>query len=174
MPSLGEVVPLRPQVEQGVPRPANGNFPATVTAFGNLAIGLSPAELEPGNSTSLNANARLRRGVVEGFVRTCERWKLSHGEQVILLGYRGDELTAQPVLMGRTRASQDVRDRAGYLLSISIGLAALYGDSIDAELAWLSRPHPALQGATPLDVMLDGKMVSMIRVHSLVMAERGL
>lgn len=173
MPSLGEVVPLRPNLEQGEPRPANGNYPATATSLGNLALGLSPAAPEQVNAP-LSANARLRRGAVEGFVRTCERWRLSHIEQVILLGYRGDELTAQPVLMGRTRASQDVRDRAGYLLSISIGLAALYGDSIDAELAWLGRPHQALQGTTPLNFMLDGKMVSMIRVHGLVMAERGL
>ncbi|MEY9604241.1 hypothetical protein ABIA00_003319 [Bradyrhizobium ottawaense] len=163
-----------PQTEQREMRPASGNYPSMARAqLGSLAHGLGEAQWAP-VLLHPSANLNVRRGAIEGFVRTCERWKLSHAEQVVLLGYRDDERAAQPVLLGRTRPSQDVRDRTGYLLSISIGLAALYNDSIDAEIDWLRRPHPALGGVAPLNAMLDGKMLSMIRVHDMVMIERGL
>lgn len=163
-----------PQREQRELRPANGNYPSIGRAqLGGLSHGLGEASRAP-VLLHPNANFNVRRGAVEGFVRTCERWELSAAEQVVLLGYGGDDLAAQPVLMGRTRASQDIRDRTGYVLSISIGLAALYNDSIDAETNWLKRPHRALGGVSPLNFMLDGRMLSMIRVHDLVMIERGL
>lgn len=171
---LAEVIafPSQPR-EQSESKGFGDNNPGMIASLsGNLALGLTPNQWGP--QTQPNANSGMRRGAVEGFVRTCERWKLSHSEQVVLLGYRGDDLAAQPVLTGRTRASQDIRDRTGYVLSISIGLAALYNDSIDAEINWLKRPHEALSGASPLNVMLDGKMLSLIRVHALVMMERGL
>ncbi|MCK1523043.1 antitoxin Xre/MbcA/ParS toxin-binding domain-containing protein [Bradyrhizobium sp. 17] len=163
-----------PQREQRELRPANGNYPSIARAqLGGLSQGLGEAPWTP-VLLRPNANLNVRRGAIEGFVRTCERWKLSQAEQVLLLGYGGDERAAQPIFMGRTRPSQDIRDRTGYVLSISIGLAALYNDSIDAEIDWLRRPHATLGGATPLDFMLDGRMLSMIRVHDLVMIERGL
>lgn len=145
---------------------------ANTAMLGNAALGLTPIDWTP--RTAPSSNVRVRRGAIEGFVRTCERWRLSRPQQIVLLGYRGDELAAQPILTGRARPSQDVLDRSGYILSISIGLAALYNESLNAEIEWLTRPHTALCQATPLSVMLDGKMLSMIRIHDLVATERGL
>src|SRR5437879_6406375 len=62
------------------------------------------------------------RGVMDGFVKTCQRWGLSRKEQLILLGYGGDgEFLGRQLLNGRWLVpSQDVKDRAGYILGISI------------------------------------------------------
>jgi hypothetical protein len=163
-------------MQQGQPEflqgPGGNSLTANAAVFGNTALGLTPMDWVP--ETAPSGNARIRKGAIEGFVRTCERWRLTRPEQIVLLGYRGDELAAQPILTGRVRPSQDVLDRSGYVLSISIGLAALYNDSVDAEIEWLTRPHTTLGQATPLSSMLDGKMLSMIRVHDLVSTERGL
>ena len=56
-----------------------------------------------------------RRGVVDGFIKTCERWKLEKPDWVTLLGYNGDELGAEQIFRNRIRASRDVVDRTGYV-----------------------------------------------------------
>jgi hypothetical protein len=115
-----------------------------------------------------------RRGVVDGFIKTCERWKLEKPDWVTLLGYNGDELGAEQIFRNRIRASRDVVDRTGYVLGISIGLAALFNNSIEAELNWLNTPNAKLDNATPMAVMLRGKMVSLITIFNLVNYERAL
>lgn len=174
MPLENQIIPFAPpqRSDQGRPASPFGNDWVSGGVLGNVVLGLVPGT--PDRQPHVQVNTQLRRGAVEGFVRTCERWRLRFPDQVILLGYRGNEFAAQPILLGRVRPSQDVLDRTGYILSISIGLASLYQESIEAEIGWLKRAHSSLAGAAPLDVMLDGKMLSMIRVHTLVMAERGL
>jgi hypothetical protein len=124
--------------------------------------------------TEANENKKTRKGAIDGFVRTCERWKLGKSDQIILLGYTGNDLAAIPVLDGRIRASQDVLDRTGYVLGISLGLAALFDNSTSDELAWLNHTHPDLSQTTPMDCMLQGRMTDMIRVFDLVSRERAL
>ncbi|MBR1235619.1 DUF2384 domain-containing protein [Bradyrhizobium sp. AUGA SZCCT0182] len=182
MPLNNEVIPFapRPRSQQGQAYPLQerasalaGNLLTTNAQLGNTALGLSRL-VSIDQAAPPIANPRVRRGAIEGFVRTCERWRLDSRKQVILLGYPGNELAAQPILMGRVRPSQDALDRTGYVLSISIGLSAIYNDSVGAELDWLSRPHSALGQVAPLDFMLDGRMPSMMRVNDLVSTERGL
>lgn len=124
-----------------------------------------------------NAGANLRierRGAVDGFVKICERWGLSKQDQVVLLGYAGNELMAEPVLRNRVRPSQDVLDRTGYLVSISVGLRALFRNSLQEELNWLNRANAKFQGRSPLQTMLTGKMIDVIKTFDLVEYERGL
>jgi hypothetical protein len=67
-----------------------------------------------------------------------------------------------------------VKDRAGYILGISIGLGAIFDEVAHAEVTWLKTGHPKLRGTTPLDLMLNGKMVSLMTVSRLVAEEREL
>jgi hypothetical protein len=113
-----------------------------------------------------------RRGVVDGFIRVCERWGLSRAEQIILLGYAGNELMALNILRNAVLASQDVKDRTGYVLNIAIGLRGLFNDAIGEELRWLRTPHRSLGDKAPLAYMLSGRMVDLITVHRLVLYER--
>jgi hypothetical protein len=138
------------------------------------AVGLdSNRVLRPNLWKETNENVKARKGAIDGFVKTCERWRLIQSDQIILLGYSGNELAGLPVLMGRVRPSQDVLDRTGYVLSISIGLSALFNNSIPSEVDWLTKAHSSLN-ATPMQTMLSGKMLDMIRVANLVSHERAL
>src|SRR6267143_1498920 len=105
------------------PSAFNQEQPSQGQAIGTDA-GLDPTRvLRPSRWPEANENVKVRKGAIDGFVRTCERWRLSQPEQIILLGYAGNELAGLPVLAGRVRPSQDVIDRVGYALGISIGLS---------------------------------------------------
>jgi hypothetical protein len=121
-----------------------------------------------------NENVKVRKGVIDGFVRTSERWRLKQPQQIVLLGYPGNELAGLPILQGRVRPSQDVMDRIGYVLGISIGLGALFNNSIPNEVDWLNQPQHSLGGAAPMEIMMSGKMLDMIRIFALVSRERAL
>jgi len=70
--------------------------------------------------------------------------------------------------------SQDVRERAGYILAISVGLGSLFDDSERAELAWLKAPRDALNGNSSLAYMLEGRMANLMHVATMVARERGM
>ncbi|MCY4463498.1 MAG: DUF2384 domain-containing protein [Albidovulum sp.] len=115
------------------------------------------------------------RGELKIFVETCQRWKLKLKDQVILLGYQSGDSIGMQILNGRVRAhSRDIKDRSGYVIAISIGLGILYGESIDAENQWLRNPRQILDGKSPLDYMLGGKMIDLITINRMVERERGL
>jgi hypothetical protein len=115
------------------------------------------------------------RGLMDAFVRTCQRWRLSPSQQAILLGYGSNQLLAVDFLSGRyLNLPQDVKDRIGYTIGISIGLGALFNESIQAEMDWLNTPHPRLRNRSPLSVMLAGRMAELIATSALVDQERAL
>ena len=115
------------------------------------------------------------RGIFDAFVKTCQRWRLNPDDQLTLLGYQVDDFVGRQVLAGRMMpASRDVRDRVGYVVGISLGLSALFGDSLDAENLWLRTERRELRGQSPLDYMLEGRMINLIKVSDLAIHERGL
>jgi Protein of unknown function (DUF2384) len=114
-------------------------------------------------------------GTIDAFVKTCQRWHLSPQQQIILLGYDGSGFFGQQILDGRLLAPpQDVRERAGYVLAISIGLGSLFDESERAELEWLNAPRDVLNGRSPLAYMLEGRMANLMYVAMMVARERGL
>jgi hypothetical protein len=114
-------------------------------------------------------------GVIDAFVKTCQRWHLSTTDQVTLLGYKGSGAFGRQFLDGRLSVvPQDIRDRSGYVLGISLGLGALFNDSEEAELRWLSEPRPHFGGRSAIDFMLEGRMENLMIVAQIVAAERNL
>jgi hypothetical protein len=117
----------------------------------------------------------IRGGLIDAFVKTCQRWRLTEGEQNVLLGYGANTALAAEILAGRyLNLPQDVKDRVGYVVGISVGLGALFNEGIRAELDWLNRPHPKLRNQPPLAAMLQGRMAQLIAVSALVDEERAL
>src|SRR5262245_38220960 len=115
------------------------------------------------------------RGVMEAFVKTCQRWRLNEHEQTVLLGYGTNPSLAREMMSGRyVDLPQDVRDRVGYIIGISVGLGAVFDEAVQPELDWLHRPHPKLDNRAPLSVMLMGRMAQLITVSDLVAEERAL
>ena len=120
-------------------------------------------------------DAHEPRGVAKIFVETCQRWDLDSNDQLTLLGFDRGYSFGRHVLQGRVRTlSRDARDRAGYVIAISVGLSILYQDNIAAENQWLRRKRNALGEGSPLDRMLGGDMMALIAVNGMVERDRGL
>jgi Protein of unknown function (DUF2384) len=141
-----------------------------IEGFGVAGLASGPTfHVPPKQAASFNS------GAIDAFVKTCQRWHLSSEQQIILLGYSGSEFLGRELLEGRLVAPpQDVRERAGYILAISVGLASLFDDSERAELAWLNAPRDALNGSSPLAYMLEGRMANLMYVAAMVACERGM
>jgi hypothetical protein len=115
------------------------------------------------------------QGVMDGFVKTCQRWGLTEAQELLLLGYGDNKFLGLQLLNGRwLRPSQDVKDRVGYVVGISIGLGAIFNDVLEAEVRWLNTAHPRLGSKAPLDYMLGGRMRALMIVSNLVEEERAL
>ena len=140
---------------------------------GSLGSEALPADVvalarDRGEATSL-------RGIIDAFTKTCQRWQLEEEEQLILLGYKPHDIVGRRVLAGHVMpSSHDFQDRIGYVVGISLGLGALFGEIVDAERGWLNEARKALNGKSPLDYMLDGHMLSIITVVDMVAHERGI
>lgn len=116
-----------------------------------------------------------RTGIIDAFVNTCQRWGLTEKQQIVLLGFADNEFLGLQLLEGRwLQPSQDVRDRVGYILGISIGLGALFNENIQAEVTWLKTANPNLRDVAPLALMLGGRMAALMTVAKLVAGEREL
>jgi len=119
--------------------------------------------------------AAPRVGLIDAFVNTCQRWHLTQDQQLTLLGLANDTSFGAQILEGRIALGmQDMEDRIGYVVGISLGLGAMFGESVAAERDWLNRPRPELRGKSPFSLMLEGHMANLISVAELVHRERGL
>ncbi len=108
----------------------------------------------------LNQNEYLRI-----FVNLTERWELEASHLPILLGYSRDSYTFALLISGDIIPStQDFTDRVAYMLEISIGLEAIYGDNPKIEQKWLKETHHRLRSESPLNHMLQGHMKNLITV----------
>ena len=115
------------------------------------------------------------RGLIGAYLRTCGRWKLGIVETRILLGYSAEgSPMLEYLLAGQSQpATQDIVDRVGYVLGISLGLGILFSEDADSELKWLGSNKISLGGDSPFRHMLRGHMHSLIAVSNLVEKARG-
>lgn len=158
-------------MEQVLREPLQERSPGGLSAL--MPIGLRSPSMEP--VPHFVQAPTPRPGVIDAFVKTCQRWGLSDKQQIILLGYAGNEFFGSELLKGRwLRPSQDVKDRAGYILGISVGLGALFDESVEAEVTWLNTAHPKLRGSKPFELMLGGHMAALMTVAQVVAEEREL
>jgi hypothetical protein len=171
-PALSEMRRVPPPWPSG-----NGAFNTEARRPGFGAAGLGVGRIR--QPTALEDSLTVRQasalpGMFDAFVKTCQRWRLEERLHATLLGYKDYEFLGQQLLHGYVPPrTQDVRDRIGYVLAISLGLGALFNEDADAELSWLTTEHPLLK-TSPLDFMLRGRMINLITVADIVRAERGL
>ena len=137
----------------------------------SLVIGADPV---PPTRPRVEEQGRPQ-GIVSAFVSVCERWGLARDDQSRLLGFPPGDFVAQKLLDGGLSASsQDVRERVGYVVGISIALGGLFARNREAELAWLDQHRAKLDGKTPLQWMLQRRMINLVQVSELLREERGL
>jgi hypothetical protein len=165
-PTLSEMSRVRTQWPSG----NGGGFN---TEAPRLGMGRIRQPVALANSLTLRQASALP-GMFDAFVKTCQRWRLEEQSHATLLGYKDYEFLGQQLLHGYVPPrTQDVRDRIGYVLAISLGLGSLFNEDADAELSWLTTEHPLLK-TSPLDFMLRGRMINLITVADIVRAERAL
>ena len=125
------------------------------------------------HSTNFEQDSRPR-GVIEAFVKICQRWNLGEDQQIALLGLQVNESASWLFLKGLIRSrSRDVDDRAGYIVAIGLGLFALFGGSKQAEIEWLHHSQKILQNKSPLHFMLEGQVEHLNFVAKVLRIERG-
>jgi hypothetical protein len=124
--------------------------------------------------TPLSTGTKPQSGLMTSFSNTCYRWQLPEEEHLLLLGYQDNHHLGQQILYGRLNAPQDTRARASCIVSISIGLGALFNENATAELHWLQAPNSRLGGKTPLGLMLEGDYLYLFAVQREVHRVQGL
>jgi hypothetical protein len=172
-PALSEMRRVPPPWPSG--NGAAFNTEARRPGFGDTGLGVGRIRQPTALEDSLTVRqASALPGMFDAFVKTCQRWRLEERSHATLLGYKDYEFLGQQLLRGYVPPrTQDVRDRIGYVLAISLGLGALFNEDADAELSWLTTEHPLLK-TSPLDFMLRGRMINLITVADIVRAERAL
>ena len=148
-----------------------GVQPVSGPLRGKLVFGADPVPpIRPGGGEQGRP-----QGIVSAFVSVCERWNLARDAQCKLLGFPPGDFVAQELLGGGLSASsQDVRERVGYVVGISIALGGLFDRNHEAELAWLNQRRAKLDGKSPLQWMLQRRMINLVQVSELLREERGL
>ncbi len=116
-----------------------------------------------------------RHVIIKVFANTCRRWQLNNQQQLILLGYRGNDAIGGELLAGHTNElPRDVEDRAGLVIGIGLGLSAIFGNNVEAELSWLNLHRNVLGRKSAKEYMLDGGMVNLFTISEMINRERGI
>jgi hypothetical protein len=172
-PTLSEMLRVRTPWPSGNGAVFNTKAPRPPFGYVGLGVGRIRQPVALANSLTLR-QASVLPGMFDALVKTCQRWRLEERSHATLLGYKDYEFLGQQLLRGYVPPrTQDVRDRIGYVLAISLGLGALFNEDAEAELSWLTAEHPLLK-TSPLDFMLRGRMINLITVADIVRAERAL
>lgn len=108
---------------------------------------------------------------LEAFFRMAERWNLTNEEQILLLGSPGRSTFFKWKKDGGNLPA-DTRERLSHLLGIWKALRILFTVDERGE-EWIRRKNLYFDGASALDVMLEGKVNSLYRVQRYLDAQRG-
>jgi uncharacterized protein (DUF2384 family) len=108
---------------------------------------------------------------LEAFFKIAERWHLSTDHQIKLLGSPARSTFFKWKKEGGALPTDTV-ERLSHILSIWKALRILYTVDDRAE-AWVRRPNDFFDGATGLDVMLQGGIADLFKVRMYLDAQRG-
>lgn len=107
------------------------------------------------------------QAVMELVVRLFDRWQLDEKSRRRLL-------SNDPELRhGESEESPASTERARQLLNIHAGLRCLFPDDPELRWTWVNRRNRALDGSTPLEVMLAGRN-GILNVLQLVRRDVGV
>ena len=119
--------------------------------------------------------ARRLTGPVQFVRKLIGSWDLSVPDATVLLGHDLDDFEhVSAVLDGREQfRGRDVRDRIAHLFCIRRALWSLFRD-LDVENEWLREQHRMLSEKSPLSLMLEGSMESLLLVREYVDSAVGI
>ena len=108
-------------------------------------------------------------GEVRLFKAIVTYWRLTPEEAGLLLGFdHGNSDLVDKIFAGtKSLQSRDSKDRVTVLFRIRRNLSALLRDA-DAENRWLRTPDPALSGKSPIMMMLEGSIITLLEIDQYV------
>lgn len=106
------------------------------------------------------------------FFRLAERWKLTNQQARVLLSVPERTFYRWRSAPGTAELDPNVLERLSLVVSIYADLHRIFGDDNPSADEWLHWPNDYLDGQTPAQRMLGGKMMDVIAVHNVVV--RGL
>ena len=107
---------------------------------------------------------------LEAFFAIADKWRLSTDDQIALLGSPGRSTFFKWKKEGGTLPA-DTRERISHMLGIWKSLRILFTQDERGE-AWVRAKNRYFDGASALDVMLEG-IAGIIRVRRYLDAQRG-
>lgn len=108
---------------------------------------------------------------LEAFLSIAEKWRLSGDDQIKLLGSPGRSTFFKWKKEGGSLPADTV-ERLSHILSIWKALRILFTVDARAE-EWIRRPNAFFDGASALEVMLQGGVADIYRVRQYLDAQRG-
>lgn len=122
------------------------------------------------------ADDTTRKDLARLVARLFARWELTGELQLALLGMSPQSRKVLAQYRAGERAlpnSRDTLDRAGYLLGIHKALRLLFPEDAQLRYSWVHRRNTALEGNTPLQVMIQDGLVGLARIARFVDFQRG-
>lgn len=108
---------------------------------------------------------------LEAFFSIAEKWRLSGDDQIKLLGSPGRSTFFKWKKEGGSLPTDTV-ERLSHILSIWKALRILF--TVDARgEEWMRRPNAFFDGASALDIMLQGGVADIYRVRQYLDSQRG-
>lgn len=117
-----------------------------------------------------------RRDLARVISALFERWQLDSELQMQLLGMSPKSRKQLPKYRAGDCAlpgNRDTLDRSGYLLGIHKGLRLLFPEDEELRFSWVHRRNRALEGETPLEVMVRDGLLGIARIARLIDFQRG-
>jgi hypothetical protein len=112
-------------------------------------------------------------GSVQFVLSLLDAWNLPRSSAAVLLGLE-DEASAEALLTGRASLrGVDAKARVAALFRIRSLLDSLYRD-IDVERRWLHTPARALGNRSPMGLLNEGSMESLLTIRQYVEHISGL
>lgn len=105
------------------------------------------------------------------FFRLAEIWRLSADQQIVLLGSPARSTFFKWKKEGGS-IGPDTRERISHLISLYKSLVILLPKA-EAVERWIHQPNDFFEGASALDVMLEGGVADLYRVRAYADAQRG-
>lgn len=119
--------------------------------------------LSPANFADPVARAQISKAVMKLF----DHWALSDAEQLSLLGFNeGSRKRLANLRRGTPIPNNiDTLDRVGHLFSIHKNLRLLLPHDRDIVYQWIKFPNVAFNKLSPLQVMLEYRLVGIVKVR---------
>lgn len=108
---------------------------------------------------------------LEAFFKIADHWNLSTEDQILLLGSPGRS-TFFKWKKEAASLPADTKERLSHLLGIWKSLHILFTDDALAN-EWVHRKNLYFDGASALDIMLEGNVSSIYKVRQYLDAQRG-